>query len=137
MRQTRIELIDDIDGSPADETVTFGLDGTNYEIDLTDRNAAELRDLLAQYVGCGRKVGRGGSADLRVVRPSAARAVPDRARLAAIRSWAQDNGVDINPRGRIANSVVEAYETAQALPPAAVEAAPEPKKRARTRRPKA
>ena len=56
-QKVNIVLVDDIDGSEATETVSFGLDGTTYEIDLNDANAAALRDALATYVGHGRKVG--------------------------------------------------------------------------------
>jgi hypothetical protein len=55
-QKVNIILVDDIDGSDASETVTFGLDGTSYEIDLNDTNAAALRDALATYVGHARKV---------------------------------------------------------------------------------
>src|SRR6185503_1694386 len=54
------ELIDDINGQPADESITFGLDGVQYKIDLTSKNAAKLRDVLAPFVTAGTKVGRGG-----------------------------------------------------------------------------
>ena len=56
-QKVHIVLEDDLDGSPATETVSFGLDGKTYEIDLNDKNAGKLRDALAQYVGAGRSVG--------------------------------------------------------------------------------
>ena len=56
-QKVNIVLVDDLDGSEATETVTFGLDGTTYEIDLNDGNAAALRDALSGYIGHGRKVG--------------------------------------------------------------------------------
>ena len=56
-QKVNIVLVDDIDGSDATETVSFGLDGTSYEIDLNDKNASALRDALAGYVGHARKVG--------------------------------------------------------------------------------
>ena len=55
-QKVNIVLVDDLDGSEADETVTFGLDGTTYEIDLNDSNAAALREALSGYVGHARKV---------------------------------------------------------------------------------
>ena len=58
-QKVHIVLEDDLDGSPATETVSFGLDGKTYEIDLNDKNAGKLRDALAQYVGAGRSVGGG------------------------------------------------------------------------------
>ncbi len=54
------KLVDDLDGGDADETVKFALDGIQYEIDLSDKNAAKLRDVFAQYVASGSKVARGG-----------------------------------------------------------------------------
>src|SRR5687767_5451960 len=56
-QKVHIVLVDDLDGSEASESVSFGLDGTSYEIDLNDANAAQLRDALAPYVGHARKVG--------------------------------------------------------------------------------
>ncbi len=61
VQKVNIVLVDDIDGSPADETVTFGVDGTSYEIDLTAANAAKLRDAIGLYVGHARKVTSSGS----------------------------------------------------------------------------
>ncbi len=55
-QRVQVVLEDDLDGGKADETVTFGLDGTSYEIDLSKKNAAKLRDALAQYVGSGRRI---------------------------------------------------------------------------------
>ena len=49
-QRTHVQLIDDLDGSTADETVSFGLDGTAYEIDLSSSNATLLRKSLADYV---------------------------------------------------------------------------------------
>ena len=73
-QKVHIVLVDDLDGSEATESVSFGLDGTSYEIDLNDANAARLRDALAEFVGHGRKV---GSASRRGARRAAAR-VPRR-----------------------------------------------------------
>ena len=56
-QKVHIVLVDDLDGSEATESVSFGLDGTSYEIDLNDKNAAKLRDTLAGYIGHARKVG--------------------------------------------------------------------------------
>jgi hypothetical protein len=100
-----IVLEDDIDGSSADETVTFGLDGTTYEIDLSKKNAAKLRDALATYVGAGRRLpgrgsrrsrGRSGSG------PSASQ----------VREWARSQGYDVSDRGRVPADVRAAYDAA-------------------------
>ena len=56
-QKVNIVLVDDLDGSEATESVSFGLDGTSYEIDLNDKNATALRDALSGYVGHARKVG--------------------------------------------------------------------------------
>ena len=67
-QKVQVLLVDDIDGGTADETVTFGLDGVTYEIDLTAGHATELRDALAQWVGHARKVGGRTSSKARTPR---------------------------------------------------------------------
>ena len=105
-QKIHIVLEDDLDGSEATETVTFGLDGTSYEIDLNDKNAAKLRDALAGYIGHGRKV---GSAPRRG-RKAAASAGGTSAK--EIRDWARSNGYDVPDRGRVSADVRAAYESA-------------------------
>jgi hypothetical protein len=104
-QRVNIVLVDDIDGGEADETVTFGLDGSAYEIDLSSKNAAKFRDALASYVGHARKVGgrRGG-------RRAAASGNGPSAR--EIREWARANGWNLSDRGRVAAEVRQAYEAA-------------------------
>ncbi len=124
--QTTITLIDDIDGSEAVETVEFALDGASYEIDLSEKNAKTLRDAVANYVAHGRHVdahgrqeGRpsGGRQEGRASggrrRGSRAASVRNsREQLQAIRDWARRNGHPVSDRGRIAASVVDAFEAA-------------------------
>lgn len=105
-QKVHIVLEDDLDGSKATQTVTFGLDGTSYEIDLNDQNAAALRDALATYVGHGRKV----SAPRRGRRSSTSSGNGHSAR--EIRDWARSNGHKIPDRGRIPGDVREAFEAA-------------------------
>ena len=105
-QKIHIVLEDDLDGSEATETVTFGLDGTSYEIDLNDKNAAKLRDALAGYIGHGRKV---GSAPRRG-RKAAASAGGTSAK--EIRDWARSNGYEVPDRGRVSADVRAAYEAA-------------------------
>lgn len=105
-QKIHIVLEDDLDGSEATETVTFGLDGTTYEIDLNDKNAAKLRDALAGYIGHGRKV---GSAPRRG-RKAAASAGGTSAK--EIRDWARGNGYDVPDRGRVSADVRAAFEAA-------------------------
>src|SRR3954463_8277549 len=97
---------------PADETVSFSLDGTNYEIDLADKNAKELRDAFSRYVSAARKVGRGGGRASGGGRSRATGGGRDRERAGGIRDWARKNGHAVSDRGRIPASVVEAYEAA-------------------------
>lgn len=105
-QKVNIVLVDDLNGSEATETVTFGLDGTTYEIDLNDKNAAALRDVLSGYIGHGRKVG----AAARRGRRTAATASGPSAK--EIRDWARANGHDVPDRGRVSAEVREAYEKA-------------------------
>ena len=105
-QKIHIVLEDDLDGSEATETVSFGLDGTSYEIDLNEKNAAALRDALAIYVGHGRKV---GAAPRRGRRSAASSAGPS---AKEIRDWARANGHEVPDRGRVSAEVREAYAAA-------------------------
>lgn len=111
-----VRFIDDLDGSEAAGTVLFGLDGRSYEIDLSEDNAARLRDALASYVAAARRSGgsgrRGRTAPRDTADAPAAPSRPSREATAAIRAWARENGHDVSERGRIPNSVVQAYEAA-------------------------
>ncbi|MFE0024416.1 Lsr2 family protein [Amycolatopsis sp. NPDC059021] len=113
-----VQLTDDIDGSEAQQTVPFGLDGVSYEIDLSDENADDLRDALAQYVSAARRVG--GRKVRLAAGQSASAAAPsapvDRERSRAIRAWAVENGYAVSDRGRIPTEVVEAFEQAESAP---------------------
>jgi hypothetical protein len=115
-QKVNIVLVDDIDGSEATETVSFGLDGTNYEIDLNDQNAAALREVLASYVGHGRKVGsaprRGGGRRSGGSGSSSAGSAAGGPTAREIRDWARENGHDVPDRGRVSAEVREAYDKA-------------------------
>lgn len=111
-QKVNIVLIDDIDGSEATQTVTFGLDGATYEIDLNDDNAAALRDAFATYVGHARKVGRGGGGSGRRAKASSAAAADSGASAADVREWARQNGYDVPARGRIPADVRQAFDAA-------------------------
>ena len=106
-QKVHIVLEDDLDGSPATETVSFGLDGKSYEIDLNDKNAGKLRDALAQYVGAGRSVG--GAAAAAQGASSATNLGPS---AREIRDWARSNGHDVPDRGRIPADVRSAFDAA-------------------------
>jgi hypothetical protein len=105
-KQTTVTLIDDLDGSNADEQVAFMVDGKEYEIDLSATNSKKLREALAPFIAGARRAGGGRRSSTPV---GAARAVVDREQNQAIREWAQKQGLKISERGRIPASVLEAY----------------------------
>lgn len=103
-QKVQVVLIDDVDGGEAGETVTFGLDGVTYEIDLSAEHAGQLRDSLAGWVASGRRVsGRS---------KSGTRKVNSGDDTAAIRNWAKENGHQVSERGRISANIREAYAAA-------------------------
>jgi hypothetical protein len=97
-------LVDDTDGSEAQETVAFGLEGTTYEIDLSDRNAKKLRDALGPWVAKARKTGGRRSA-----RKDGSGSNVD---LKAVRAWAASNKIDLSSRGRIPRTVIDQFHAA-------------------------
>ncbi len=103
-QKVNIILVDDLDGSEADETVSFALDGTSYEIDLNEKNAAKLRDALSGYIGHARKV-----STTRKRRSSVSSSGPSAREL---RDWARSNGYEVSDRGRVPAEVREAFEAA-------------------------
>ncbi|WP_028050643.1 Lsr2 family protein [Cellulomonas sp. URHD0024] len=104
-QKVQVLLVDDIDGGTADETVTFGLDGVTYEIDLTASHATELRDALAQWVGHARKLGGRTSS-----KPAARGRRSSSGDAQAIREWAKEHGHQVSERGRISAEVKAAYD---------------------------
>lgn len=111
-QKVQVLLLDDLDGGEASETVSFTLDGTAYEIDLSQKNADQLRDTFAKYVGAARKAGRSGGGS--AARASGGRSrggstAMDRDQAAAIRSWAKKQGLKVSDRGRIPASIIEQY----------------------------
>lgn len=106
-QRVEIILIDDIDETPADEKVRFGLDGTNYEIDLSSDNAVRLREALAPYVGAARVV-----TDRRPRSTSRAASAASGASATEIRTWAAQNGYEVSSRGRVPAHIRKAYELA-------------------------
>ncbi|HKN99392.1 MAG TPA: Lsr2 family protein [Pseudonocardiaceae bacterium] len=109
-----VQLVDDLDGTSSSDisTVTFGLDGVTYEIDLNADNASNLRNHLAEYIAAARRTGgrvrRGGTPGGGSGR--------NREQTQAIREWAKKNGHEVSDRGRIPAAVIEAFEAAQASP---------------------
>ena len=140
---TEVRLVDDLDGGVAAESVAFSIDGKSYEIDLSEKHAAALRDAFAPFVSSARRAGSSAAASrqkMSTVTP--ARAGRPREETAAIREWATANGHEVSARGRIPSTVLEAYEnrgnTVAAPVPAAepvvepaAETAAKPKRRTR------
>ncbi|MFI7674340.1 Lsr2 family protein [Actinophytocola sp. NPDC049390] len=111
-QRTILELVDDLDGEKADETVTFALDGVEFEIDLSADNAARLRDTLAEFVGHARRVGgrkQRGTATPKV--PATGNGKPD---TQAVREWARSQGETVAERGRVPQALVIRFQEAHA-----------------------
>jgi hypothetical protein len=106
-QKVEVHLEDDLDGGPADHTLAFALDGKDYEIDLSDANAEKLRDALRPFVTAARKAPTGGGP--RGTRTRASSSDPDTAK---IRAWAKEHGHPVSDRGRIHQSVKDAYYAA-------------------------
>lgn len=104
-QRVNIVLTDDLDGSDANETVTFALDGNTYEIDLSTENAGKLRDALQSFVSVARKTG--GRPARQTRRRSAANGS-----ATEIRAWASEQGMQVSSRGRVSAEVRAAYEAA-------------------------
>ena len=105
-QKVSVTLVDDIDGGAAAETVTFGLDGTTYEIDLSTKNAGKLRDALAGYISAGRRSSSRSGGRRR------SGGSPDRQRTQEIRAWARKKGIKVSERGRLSSDIVAQYEAA-------------------------
>jgi Lsr2 len=105
-QKTVVILSDDIDGSEANETINFALDGAEYEIDLNEGHANELREALARFTNAGRKVSGGRG------RPAGRKSSGSGLDTKAVRLWAIDNGFQVNTRGRIQQDIIEKYQAA-------------------------
>jgi hypothetical protein len=103
-QKVQVLLVDDLDGGEASETVSFSLDGTAYEIDLTSENADKLRKDFSQYIDHARRGGAGGG------RRRRARTGPARERSSEIRAWARQRGHKVSERGRIPATIIQEYE---------------------------
>jgi nucleoid-associated protein Lsr2 len=102
--RTVTQLLDDITGQAADETVSFGLDGVDYEIDVNKKNAAALRKAFAPFQEAARRVGGRRSPVMKKV----ASGVDNK----AVRAWAASNGIELSERGRIPGHVIDQYVAA-------------------------
>jgi hypothetical protein len=108
------QLIDDLDGTLIDvgsgDTVLFSLDGVAYEIDLSEANAAALREALAPYVSAGRSISSSRASASAASGPKRRR--PGQQDFSAVRAWAKENGFAVSERGRVPAAVIDAYEAA-------------------------
>ncbi|OXR41125.1 Nucleoid-associated protein Lsr2 [Nocardia cerradoensis] len=105
-----VELVDDYDSkSEANETVHFAIDGIEYEIDLSTKNANKLRGIFEQWTSPARKIGRNSKHTKTTGGPQAQ---SDRQQTAAIRDWARNNGHEVSRRGRIHKDIIAAYNNA-------------------------
>lgn len=118
-----VQMLDDIDGGMAAETVTFALDGVTYEIDLSEKNAAALRAAVTVWASSARRVG-GRLVTRATQAPKSARQAPERD-MGAVRAWARENGYQVPDRGRVSGEVLRAFDTKTPAPQP--EAAPAPK----------
>ncbi|WP_410574377.1 histone-like nucleoid-structuring protein Lsr2 [Amycolatopsis sp. cmx-4-61] len=139
-QKVRVEVLDDLDGGEAAETVAFGLDGVSYEIDLSAENAEALRGEFERFVQAARRVGGRrvkvalGQSTSEATRSSGTGKVNSREYNQQVREWAAANGYEVAERGRLSSELIEAYETARTAP-AEVEAEPA-EKPARKRAPR-
>ena len=106
-QKVEVTLIDDLDGGKADETVVFGLDGKQFVIDLSEKNAAKLRDSIARYVAAARKErvpspGRG----------SARKSPATDLNTSDVREWARAEGYDVSDRGRVSKDLIVKFQEA-------------------------
>ena len=106
-RKIHVQLIDDLSGEDAQETVRFSLDGADYEIDLSAGNAADLRGAMARFVSNGRRVRGAGAGNRRDRTGSTGREETQK-----IREWAMANGYSPSSRGRISQDIKNAYDDA-------------------------
>jgi Lsr2 len=106
-RKVQIQTLDDLDGSEGASPLEFSLEGVNYEIDLNDEHAAELRELLTPYVRSARRVGKAPAKRGERERNGA----PD---PRTVREWARAQGIEVSNRGRVPARLIEQFEQAQA-----------------------
>ncbi|MFE9642128.1 Lsr2 family protein [Nocardiopsis alba] len=114
-RKQVVTFVDDLDGSEAEGTVQFTLDTNAYEIDLSQANQAKLREALSPFLEAGRRKRETTAKGKPSTSP---RSTQSRQELQHIRAWAKENGYPVNERGRIPNSVLEAYQSGTPSPTA-------------------
>jgi len=107
-QRTEIVFTDDLDGGPADETVRFGIDGTQYEIDLSKAHAGQLRSALQPFVASARRAAA-GSGSRRAGRPAARRGPSP----SDVRAWARSEGIEVKDKGRVPAELVVKFQAAE------------------------
>jgi hypothetical protein len=106
MQKVEVQLEDDLTGGPADETIRFGVDGRDYQIDLNAKHAATFRKQVATFMERGRLVTSRRSR-------GATRSAASREHSRLIRAWAEQQGFEVAEHGRLPAQVVQEYERAQ------------------------
>ena len=101
---TKTLIVDDLDGSDDASTVSFSLGNMAYEIDLSRKNKAAMEKTLSKFTAAARRVGSGG-------RRKGSRSA-SRQQTGAIREWAKASGRKVSERGRISQTVIDAYNAA-------------------------
>lgn len=103
-QKIQVVLVDDVDGGEAAETVSFSLDGVGYEVDLSEKNAADLRAALQPWISASRRVSG---------RRTTGRGARGKSDAGKIREWARANGYEVSERGRVSAQIREAYAAAK------------------------
>ncbi|WP_298749038.1 Lsr2 family protein [uncultured Serinicoccus sp.] len=108
-QRVQVILVDDLSGGEANQTVEFALDGVHYEIDLSDENAAKLREDFASWIGQARRAGGRRQTRRRGTAPAAGGRSDE---LAKVREWGRENGYKVSSRGRVSQELQDAYAAA-------------------------
>src|SRR3954451_22951698 len=110
----KVMLIDDLDGSEGAETITYSINGQEYEIDLSDKNAEKFRSTMKGYIDASRPVERRQATTLASGRSSRRQSSGGSGRddIPQIRAWAESQGMQVNARGRIKKEIIDAYDEA-------------------------
>jgi hypothetical protein len=106
-QRTQVVFTDDVDGSEAIGTVRFGLGGTGYEVDLSQKNADKLAKVLAPYIAAARKAGNGPA------RRAAGRTRPGGPLPREVRAWAKSQGLEVKDKGRVPAELIARFQAAQ------------------------
>ncbi len=110
----KVMLIDDLDGSEGAETIKYSVDGQDYEIDLSEKNAERFRSVLKEFVDVSREVEQAPVLTLTPARTTRRQGSGGSGRddIAQIRAWAESQGMDVSARGRIKKEIIDAYDAA-------------------------